>query len=84
MGGGAAFKPAIKLAQSVGVIKPASKPVTTTAPTAAEVSQSAATDMDQISDARKRKRRGRSATILTSSSGVEGDTTLGTKSLLGG
>ena len=60
---------------------PAPQPVT---PTQAEVSQSAATDMDQGTTSRKVKRKGRSATILTSTAGVEGDATLGTKSLLGG
>jgi len=53
-------------------------------PTTSEVSQSAATDMDQTSASRKIKRKGRSATILTSTAGVEGDATLGKKSLLGG
>jgi len=64
----------------------APKPATTpqpVAPTTSEVSQSAATDMDQGSASRKIKRKGRSATILTSTAGVEGDTTLGKKSLLG-
>ena len=62
------------------------KPVTPVAPapTAAEVSQSAATDMDQSTTSRKVKRRGRSATILTSTAGVDESVTLGTKSLLGG
>jgi hypothetical protein len=55
---------------------------TTPAPTQAEVSQSTATSMDGY-DARKTKRKGRSATILTGSMGVEDQTTLGTKSLLG-
>jgi hypothetical protein len=59
---------------------PASAPV---APTQAEVSQSSATDADGSSTSVKTKRKGRSATILTSSAGVEGDATLGKKSLLG-
>lgn len=87
MGGGGAFSKPIKILQNMGAIKPVSKPAPTSAPvspTTAEVSQSAATDMDQTSDIRKRKRKGRSATILTSTAGVEGDATLGTKSLLGG
>jgi len=53
-------------------------------PTTAEVSQSSATDATEMDSASKKiKRKGRSATILTSSSGVEGDATLGKKSLLG-
>ena len=54
------------------------------APTQAEVSQSAATDEQGLTEAQRARRRGRSATILTSTTGVEGDTTLGKKSLLGG
>jgi hypothetical protein len=53
------------------------------APTQAEISQSSATDADGSSTSVKTKRKGRSATILTSSAGVEGDATLGKKSLLG-
>ena len=53
------------------------------APTVAEVSQSEATSMDGY-DSRKTKAKGRSATIMTSSKGVEDETlTLGRKSLLG-
>jgi hypothetical protein len=48
------------------------------------VSQSSATDADGSSTSVKTKRKGRSATILTSSAGVEGDATLGKKTLLGG
>jgi hypothetical protein len=52
-------------------------------PTAPEVSQATATSMDGY-DARKTKARGRSATIMTSSKGVEDESlTLGKKSLLG-
>ena len=59
---------------------PAPAPVTPTAP---EVSQSEATNMDGY-DARKTKAKGRSSTIMTSSKGVEDDTlTLGRRSLLG-
>ena len=59
---------------------PAPTPVT---PTVAEVSQSEATNMDGY-DARKTKAKGRSATIMTSSKGVEDETlTLGRRSLLG-
>jgi len=59
---------------------PTPTPVT---PTASEVSQATATAMDGY-DTRKTKARGRSATIMTSSKGVEDETlTLGKKSLLG-
>ena len=84
MGSGGAFKPAIKLAESIGAIKRVSKPVTTTAPTQAEVSQATATEEQGLTAAQRARRRGRSATILTSTMGVEGETTLGKKSLLGG
>ena len=53
------------------------------APTAPEVSQSEATNMDGY-DARKTKAKGRSMTIMTGPRGVEDQTvTLGRKSLLG-
>ena len=55
-------------------------------PTVAEVSQSTATDSEDVSyDPRKTKRKGRSATIITSSRGVQRDNTLtlGKPSLLG-
>ena len=59
---------------------PTPAPVTPTAP---EVSQSEATNMDGY-DSRKTKAKGRSSTIITSSKGVEDETlTLGKKSLLG-
>ena len=51
------------------------------APTTAVVSQSAATDMD--ASGIKRRRRGRSQTILTGSAGVQEGATLGTPTLLG-
>lgn len=51
------------------------------APTTAEVSQSGATDMDDKGI--KRRRRGRSMTILTGSYGVQEGATLGTPTLLG-
>jgi hypothetical protein len=54
------------------------------APTQAEVSQSAATDQEGLTAAQKARRRGRSATILTGVTGVEGEPLLGKKSLLGG
>ena len=60
---------------------PASTPVVS--PTAPEVSQATATSMDGY-DSRKTKAKGRSATIMTSSKGVEDETlTLGRRSLLG-
>lgn len=54
------------------------KPIT---PTTAEISQSGATDMDDKGI--KRRRRGRSMTILTGSYGVQEGATLGTPTLLG-
>ena len=57
--------------------------VRTTAPTEAELSQSAAADAEEY-DLRKTKKRGRSMNTLTSSKGVTDDKlTLGKKSLLG-
>ena len=62
---------------------PPPPPSPTITPTAPEVSQATATSMDGY-DARKTKAKGRSATIMTSSKGVEDKTlTLGKKSLLG-
>ena len=62
---------------------PAPAPTPVVAPTAPEVSQATATSMDGY-DSRKTKAKGRSATIMTSSRGVEDETlTLGRKSLLG-
>ena len=61
---------------------PAPAPIAV-APTVAEVSQSSAVDADGY-DLRKTKSKGRSATIMTGSKGVEDETvTLGKKSLLG-
>ena len=80
---GGVFKKPVQVVQQQEVVKPVTTPAPVS-PTAAEVSQSAATDMDQNKTSRKVKRKGRSATILTSTAGVEGDATLGTKSLLGG
>jgi hypothetical protein len=51
------------------------------APTTAEVEQAGATDMDNKGI--KRRRRGRSMTILTGSAGVQEGATLGTPTLLG-
>ena len=59
---------------------PAPAPVAV-APTAAEVSQASATDMD--AKGIKRRRRGRSPTILTGAAGVQEGATLGTPTLLG-
>ena len=60
---------------------PAPAPVaaTVSAPTTAEVSQASATDASGI----KRRRRGRSQTILTGTAGVQEGATLGTPTLLG-
>jgi len=52
-------------------------------PTQAEVSQATAMDQSGYGTDIKTKRRGRSATILTSSTGVQGEPTLGKQSLLG-
>ena len=63
--------------------KPTPAPAPVVAPTAPEVSQSEATNMDGY-DARKTKAKGRSTTILTGPKGVEEETlTLGKRSLLG-
>jgi len=60
---------------------PAPAPVaaTVSAPTTSEVSQASATDASGI----KRRRRGRSQTILTGSTGVQEGATLGSPTLLG-
>ena len=62
---------------------PALAPVaaTVSAPTTSEVSQAGATDMDNKGI--KRRRRGRSPTILTGAAGVQEGATLGTPTLLG-
>ena len=60
---------------------PPPPPPAVVAPTAAEVSQASATEMD--AKGIKRRRRGRSPTILTGASGVEQGATLGTPTLLG-
>ena len=54
---------------------------TVSAPTTSEVSQAGATDMDNKGI--KRRRRGRSPTILTGAAGVQESATLGTPTLLG-
>lgn len=51
------------------------------APTTAEVSQATTTDMD--AKGIRRRRRGRSPTILTGSAGLSEGATLGTPTLLG-
>ena len=60
---------------------PAPAPVAVSAPTTAEVSQASATDMD--AKGIKRRRRGRSPTILTGAAGVSEGATLGSPTLLG-
>ena len=78
--GGAIPKP---LRRSRPTPAPAPTPTPVVSPTAPEVSQATATNMDGY-DSRKTKAKGRSATIMTSSRGVEDETlTLGRISLLG-
>jgi len=78
--GGAIPKP---LRRSRPTPAPAPAPTPVVSPTAPEVSQATATSMDGY-DSRKTKSKGRSATIMTSSKGVEDETlTLGRRSLLG-
>ena len=60
---------------------PTPPPAPVAAPTTAEVSQTSATDMD--AKGIKRRRRGRSPTILTGAAGVSEGATLGTPTLLG-
>ena len=73
---GGVFRKPVQMATQAGVIKPVS-------PTVAEVSQSEAANADGY-DLRKTKAKGRSATIMTGSKGVQDETiTLGKKSLLG-
>ena len=76
----------VSLAKKAGIVKPVSSTTSQpVSPTTAEVSQSEATAADGMGAmSRKIKRKGRSATILTSTEGIQGETTLGTKSLLGG
>jgi len=78
--GGAIPKP---LRRSRPTPAPTPTPTPVISPTAPEVSQATATNMDGY-DSRKTKAKGRSATIMTSSRGVEDETlTLGRRSLLG-
>ena len=58
---------------------PAPVATTVSAPTTSEVSQASATDAAGI----KRRRRGRSPTILTGATGVQEGATLGSPTLLG-
>jgi len=64
---------------SVPAPTPTPVAATVSAPTTSEVSQASATDASGI----KRRRRGRSMTILTGSSGVQEGATLGSPTLLG-
>jgi hypothetical protein len=75
--GGVISKPG----KAPGCTPPPPAPVATPAPTTAEVEQAGATDMDNKGI--KRRRRGRSMTILTGSAGVQEGATLGTPTLLG-
>jgi hypothetical protein len=61
--------------------QPAPPPPVAVAPTTAEVSQATTTEMD--AKGIKRRRRGRSPTILTGAAGVQEGATLGTPTLLG-
>ena len=77
---GSVFSKPVQMAQSAGIVSPVSEPKTPS-PTTAEVSQATATDMD--AKGIKRRRRGRSPTILTGASGVSEGATLGSPTLLG-
>jgi hypothetical protein len=80
--GGALPKQAISLFAGNSTSAPAPAPVAAVAsPTTSEVSQAGATEMDNKGI--KRRRRGRSPTILTGSTGVQEGATLGTPTLLG-
>ena len=87
------FKTPVKIAQKVGIIKkvtppPAPKPVAppvvtpVVAPTVAEVSQSEAANATNYN---LRKRKGKSATIMTGPAGIQEDEdlVLGSPTLLG-
>ena len=78
---GGVFNKPIQMAQSAGMLKPVSEPPakSTPSPTTAEVDQATTTDASGI----KRRRRGRSPTILTGAAGVQEGATLGTPTLLG-
>ena len=72
---------ALGITASIGSSKSATSTATpaATAPTTAEVSQATTTD----AMGSKRRRRGRSPTILTGAEGVQAGATLGTPTLLG-
>ncbi len=70
-----------KVTSIFGGSAPAPVAATVSAPTTSEVSQAGATEMDNKGI--KRRRRGRSSTILTGSAGVQEGATLGTPTLLG-
>ena len=75
---GSVFSKPVQMAQSAGIVSPVSEPKTSS-PTTAEVDQATTTDASGI----KRRRRGRSPTILTGASGVSEGATLGSPTLLG-
>jgi hypothetical protein len=82
MGGALPSIPKMIGSMTGGSASPSPSPApmaTTTSPTTAEVSQATTTDATGL----KRRRRGRSATILTGASGVSEGATLGTPTLLG-
>ena len=75
---GSVFSKPVQMAQSAGIVSPVSEPKPTS-PTTAEVDQASSTDATGI----KRRRRGRSPTILTGAAGVQEGATLGSPTLLG-
>ena len=75
---GSVFSKPVQMAQSAGIVSPVSEPKPAS-PTTAEVSQATTTDATGI----KRRRRGRSPTILTGAAGVQEGATLGSPTLLG-
>ena len=77
---GSVFSKPVQMAQSAGIVSPVSEPKPAS-PTTAEVDQASATDMD--AKGIKRRRRGRSPTILTGAAGVQEGATLGSPTLLG-
>ena len=72
----------IKLAQSIGIVKPSSAPAPMVTPTKAEVSQSQAVAASALDSKRLVNEQGRSSTILTGSLGAT-DTVDIKKTLLG-
>ena len=77
MGGVIPIKSVLNTVKSTPTTAPVA--ATVSAPTTAEVDQATTTDATGL----KRRRRGRSATILTGSSGLSEGATLGTPTLLG-